>query len=229
MPDMRTAFNARLSAIDEQVLEMSRHVHDAMRMATRALLETDLGLAESVIADDADLDARAHLVEDATFQVLARQQPVAQDLRFLLAALHNAAALERMGDLTVHIAKTARMRYPNAVIPEELRGIVVDMGEVASQMMTKTGSALAGRDPSATRALRDLDPQMDRLHRELFIIVLSPAWEYGVRAAVDITLLSRYYERFADHAVTIGDRLDHVATGQGPVVPRQVQGSDNPR
>ncbi len=228
---MRTAFNARLSAVDDQVLDMSRHVQDAMRTATRALVETDLGLAESVIADDADLDARAHLVEDAIFQMLAQQQPVAQDLRFLLAALHNAAALERMGDLTVHIAKTARMRYPNAVLPEELRGLVIDMSAVASQMIAKVESALARRNRSSARALGDLEHDMDRLYRELFIIVLSPAWEYGVRAAVDITLLSRYYERFADHAVSIGDRLVHVATGADhePVVPRQVNRPANPR
>ncbi len=228
---MRTAFNARLSAVDDRVLDMSRHVQDAMRTATRALVETDLGLAESVIADDADLDARAHLVEDAIFQMLAQQQPVAQDLRFLLAALHNAAALERMGDLTVHIAKTARMRYPNAVLPEELRGLVIDMAAVASQMIAKVESGLARRNRSCARALGDLHHDMDRLHRELFIIVLSPAWEYGVRAAVDITLLSRYYERFADHAVSIGDRLVHVATGadQEPVVPRQVNRPANPR
>lgn len=228
---MRTAFNARLSAIDDQVLEMSRHVQDAMRTATRALAETDLSLAESVIAADADLDVRAHLVQDAIFQTLAQQQPVAQDLRFLLAALHNAAALERMGDLTVHIAKTARMRYPDAVLPEELRGLVVDMAAVAAQLIAEVESALARRNRLSARALRDLEHDMDRLHRELFIIVLSPAWEYGVRAAVDITLLSRYYERFADHAVTVGDRLVHVSTGadHAPVVPRQVNRPANPR
>lgn len=228
---MRTAFNARLASIDDQVLDMARHVRTAMRAATTALLETDLRLSESVIADDADLDTRAHGVEEAVYQLLAQQQPVAQDLRFLLAALHNAAALERMGDLVVHIAKTARMRYPTAVVPSELRGIIVDMGAVASQMIASTAVALARHDLTQARALRDMDREMDRLHRELFIIVLSPAWEYGVQAAVDITLLSRYFERFADHAVTIGDRIVHVATGSSPepAVPRQMNGPVNPR
>ncbi|MCB0898057.1 MAG: phosphate signaling complex protein PhoU [Actinobacteria bacterium] len=228
---MRTAFNARLATIDDQVLAMARHVRTAMHAATKALLETDLHLAESVITDDADLDNRAHEVEESVYRLLAQQQPVAQDLRFLLAALHNASALERMGDLVMHIAKTARMRYPMAVVPTELRGIIVDMGTVASQMVANTAVALARQDLTTARSLRDMDREMDRLHRELFIIVLSPAWEYGVQAAVDITLLSRYFERFADHAVTIGDRVVHVATGAStePVVPRQVNGPVNPR
>lgn len=228
---MRTAFNARLAAIDDQIVQMSRQVQRAMSEATSSLLETDLGLAESVIERDAELDHLARKVEECTFQVLAQQQPVAQDLRFLLAALHHASALERMGGLAVHIAKTARMRYPNAVVPEELRGIVVDMAAVASQMIATTGIALARRDLAAARSLRDTDREMDRLHRELFIIVLSPAWDYGVQAAIDITLLSRYYERFADNAVTIGDRLVHVAEGVGhePVLPRQVNTSVDPR
>jgi phosphate transport system protein len=226
---MRTAFHARLAAIDDQVLDMSRRVRRALGSATAALLETDLGIAESVIELDADLDALAHQVEEGVFGLLAQQQPVAQDLRFLLAAVHNASALERMGDLAVHIAKTTRMRYPIPVVPNELRGIIVDTSTVASQMITKTGVALARKDVASARALPDMDREMDRLHRELFIIVLSPAWEYGVRAAVDITLLSRYYERFADYAVTIGDRLVHVALGSAPGVPPQVNGSVNPR
>ena len=121
-----------------------------------------------------------------------------------------------MGDLAVHIAKTTRMRYPIPVVPSELRGIIVDTSTVASQMITKTGVALAREDVSSARALRDMDREMDRLHRELFIIVLSPAWEYGVRAAVDITLLSRYYERFADHAVEISRRVIFQVTGRLP-------------
>ncbi len=227
---MRTAFHARLAAIDDQVLDMSRLVRHAMRSATSALLDTDLALAESVIEHDSDIDDLAHAVEEGTFQLLAQQQPVAQDLRFLLASLHNAATLARMGDLATHIAKTTRMRYPMEVVPKELRGLVVDMGAVASRMIANTAVALTRRDTSAARSLRDMDREMDRLYRELFIIVLSPAWEYGVQAAVDITLLGRYYERFADHAVTIGDRLVHVATGiQDPPVPRQVNGPVNPR
>jgi phosphate transport system protein len=219
---MRTAFHPRLVAIDDQVRDMCGVVRGAMHAATAALSETDLGLAESVIENDAQLDTSAHEVEDRIFHLLAQHQPVAQNLRFLLAALHTAAALERMGDLAVHVAKTTRMRYPMPVIPTDLRGLVADMGAIASQMITTADVALERGDPSTARVLRDLDREMHRLHRELFIITCSPAWEHGVPAAVDISLLSRSYELFADHAVTIGERSVHV-------IPQQVNGSVNLR
>lgn len=211
---MRTAFHDRLAAINEELVDMTRRVGSEMNRATQSLLDADLALAESVISADSRLDAVAAQVEEEAFSLVAQQQPVAQDLRSLLAALRISASLERMGDLAVHVAKAARLRYPLPAVPTELRGVVVDMGAVAQRMVEETGIALARHDVVSAGQLRAMDREMDRLHREMFSIVLSPAWSYGTEAAVDVTLISRYYERFADHAVTIGKRVIHVVTGE---------------
>lgn len=211
---MRTVFHARMAAIDDELVDMTRRVGSAMNRATQSLLDADLALAESVISADSRLDAVAAQVEEEAFSLVAQQQPVAQDLRALLAALRISSSLERMGDLAVHVAKAARLRYPMPAVPMELRGVVVDMGAVAQRIVEDTGVALAHRDVVTAGQLRAIDREMDRLHREMFHIVLSPAWTYGVEAAVDATLISRYYERFADHAVTIGKRVIHVVTGE---------------
>lgn len=211
---MRTVFHAQLSAIDDELVDMTMRVGSAMNRATQSLLAADLALAESVIAADSDLDELAARIEEEALALVAQQQPVAQDLRALLAALRISGSLERMGDLAVHVAKAARMRYPIPAVPMELRGVVVDRGAVAQRMVEDTGVAIAHRDVVTARQLRAMDREMDRLHREMFSIVLAPAWPYGVEAAIDVTLISRYYERFADHAVTIGKRVIHVVTGE---------------
>jgi phosphate transport system protein len=185
-----------------------------MDRATRALLDADLALAESVIAGDDAIDAIASKVEADCFQVSARQQPVATDLRIVVASLRISASLERMGDLAAHIAKSARMRYPGSAVPAQLRPTFQSMGAVAQNVVAKTGSVIATKDVTMAADIQRTDEDMDRLHRELFQTVLAPTWEYGVEAAVDVTLLSRFYERFADHAVTIAKRVVYVATGE---------------
>ena len=211
---MRTAFHARLDAIDAQLVDMTGRVGVAMARATESLLGPDLNLAESVISADNALDDLTTRIEDEAVTLVAQQQPVAQDLRALLAALRISGSLERMGDLAVHVAKAARLRYPMAAVPAELGGVIVDMGSVAQRMVEQTAGAIENRDVAAAAQLRAMDREMDRLHREMFSIVLSPAWSYGTETAVDVTLLSRFYERFADHAVTIGKRVIHVVTGE---------------
>jgi phosphate transport system protein len=211
---MPTTYHDRLDAIDEGLVEMTRHVGGAMNRATESLLDADLALAESVIAADVQLDTLASQVEEEALALLAQEQAVALELRALMGAWRIAGTLERMGDLAVHVAKSARMRYPLPAIPMELRGVVGDMGAVARRMVDESGIALHRRDVLSAEQLRAMDREMNRLHREMFTIVLSPAWSHGVEAAVDATLISRYYERFADHAVTIGKRVVHVVTGE---------------
>ena len=186
----------------------------SMSRATQALLDADLHLAESVIAGDALIDDLAAQVEEDCFKVSARQAPVATDLRIVVAALRISASLERMGDLAAHIAKSARLRYPSSAVPEELRSTFQAMDEVAENVVAKTGAVIASKDISLAGDIARTDEEMDRLHRELFTAVLSPTWSHGVEAAVDITLLSRFYERFADHSVTIAKRVAYVVTGE---------------
>ena len=211
---MREVFHEKLDRVSEDLIEMTSLVGLSMSRATQALLDADLHLAESVIAGDALIDDLAAQVEDDCFKVSARQAPVATDLRIVVAALRISASLERMGDLAAHIAKSARLRYPSSAVPEELRSTFQAMDEVAENVVAKTGAVIASKDISLAGDIARTDEEMDRLHRELFTAVLSPTWSHGVEAAVDITLLSRFYERFADHSVTIAKRVAYVVTGE---------------
>jgi phosphate transport system protein len=193
---------------------MTRLVGSAMARATQALLDADLALAEAVIADDERIDAVNHELEETCFQLTALQQPVATDLRITMSGLRMSASLERMGDLASHVAKQARLRYPRPAVPTELRSTFSEMGSLAQAIVAKTGAVIATKDISLAADIARHDTEMDRLHRELFTIVLSPSWSHGVEAAIDVTLLSRYYERYADHAVTITKRVVHIVTGE---------------
>ncbi|MBP7971560.1 MAG: phosphate signaling complex protein PhoU [Candidatus Nanopelagicales bacterium] len=216
---MRTTYHEELEDFDEKLVELTRLVDAAMLAATQSLLDADLSKAEAVIAGDDAIDVLAADLEDRALNLVALQAPVATELRVLLSGLRISASLERMGDLATHVAKATRMRYPAHAVPAELRGIFIEMGSVAERIVRRTGEVLSERDVPGAEGLAAMDDDMDRLHRELFQAVLDPTWPYGIEAAVDITLLSRYYERFADHAVTIGMRVVHIVTGE-PYVSR---------
>jgi phosphate transport system protein len=211
---MRQAYRESLREIDTQLVEMTRLVGRAMSKATQALLDADLVLAEEVIGEDTILDTIYLDLDERATQIVALQQPVATELRRLLSGLRIASSLERMGDLAVHIAKTTRLRYPDSVVPVELRGVISDMGAVAQRIVHQTGAAMASHSVEQAQRAVSTDDQMNRLHREMFNIMLSPAWTHGVEAAIDLTLVSRFYERFADHAVTINKRIVHIVTGE---------------
>ncbi len=211
---MRTAYHEQLDAFDSALVELTQLVGSAMTRATESILDADLGKAQAVIRGDDAIDAVAADLEDQSIHLVALQAPVATDLRVLMSGLRISASLERMGDLAVHVAKATRLRYPASAVPAELRGVITEMGLVAERIVERTGEVLASRDVARAAGLAVIDDEMDRLHRELFAIVLSPTWVYGVEAAIDATLVSRYYERFADHAVTIGKRVIHIVTGE---------------
>ena len=211
---MRSAYDEELIAVNEDLVQMTRLVGSAMNRATQALLDADLDLAEQVIASDAQVDALTGSVEERCFDLVALQQPVARDLRIIIGALRIAASLERMGDLAEHVAKQARMRYPRPAIPQELRGTFAEMGGLAEAIVSKTGAVIASKDVSLAADIAAHDEAVDRLHRELFRIVLSPSWTHGIEAAIDVTLLSRYYERYADHAVSVTRRVVTIVTGE---------------
>jgi phosphate transport system protein len=214
---MRQTFHDELDQIGRSLVEMNALVSVAMQRATAALLNADLNLAERVISDDGKIDAVRDELEGKAFDLLARQQPVAGDLRIIVTSLRMVADLERMGDLALHIAKVARMRYPSSAVPTELRETILEMGRVAERIAGKAGDAIAGKDTALAEELERDDDAMDTLHRRLFAILLSDDWAHGVEAAVDIALLGRYYERIADHAVSVGNRVVFVVTGQFPV------------
>jgi len=211
---MREQFHGELAALSEQMVEMTRLVGSAINRASTALLDADLSLAESVIKADEKVDELQEIVEEKSLEILARQAPVATDLRTVVTGLRMTADLERMGDLARHVAKLARLRYPDSAVPAELRGTILEMSQVAERVIIKTGSVIASRDLALAAEVEKDDDAMDRLHREIFRLLLAPTWDHGIESAVDITLCGRYYERFADHGVSVARRVVYLVTGE---------------
>ncbi len=216
---MRDVYHEQLDAITASLIEMSRLVGSAISRSTTALLDADLSLAQSVVDGDAEVDEIYRHVEESVIDVMARQQPVASDLRTLTTSLRISAELERSGDLALHLAKLARRRYPSSAIPPELRDTIVEMGQVAERIVAKAGSVIASRDVQRAGELESDDDVMDELHRKLFNRMLSDDWSHGVDTAIDIALAGRYYERFADHAVSVARRVVFLVTGERVAAP----------
>ena len=220
---MRDAYHEDLDAITDHLVDMAGLVGSMMGRATTALLDADLAMAEGVISGDDAVDALYAKVEGLALDLLARQQPVASDLRAIITSLRMVADLERMGDHALHVAKVARRRYPDPAIPRELRSTVLEMGQVAQQIVEKAGSVIAGRDVSLALELESDDDVMDDYQKKLFTRLLSDERRYSVEAAIDVTLCGRYYERFADHAVSVARRVVFLVTGErSGVVPAEV-------
>ncbi|GAA3443881.1 phosphate signaling complex protein PhoU [Planomonospora venezuelensis] len=213
---MRDAYHEDLDALTVKLVEMTRLVRSAIARATTALLDSDLELAESVISRDAEVDRLFAEIEASIFDLMARQQPVAVDLRMIITALRMGTDLERMGDLAQHVAKVARLRHPDSAIPPELRATILEMGQIAERLVTKTGSCIASRDVESALELEHDDDAMDKLHRRLFRVLMAPDWRHGVEPAIDVTLIGRYYERYADHAVRVARDVVYLVTGSRP-------------
>lgn len=213
---MRDLYHDELDEIGRSLLAMTSMAATAMERATNALLDGDLAGAERVVSDDVAIDALRRDLEVRAFSLLSLQQPVATDLRLIVTTLHIVADLERMGDLALHVAKVARMRYPELAVPEELRDVISQMGTVALSLVEKVGEVIKGRDVELAKEIEVEDDSMDALHRKLFTVVLSDNWNRGTEAAIDMALLGRYYERYADHAVAIARRIVFIATGEMP-------------
>ena len=211
---MRNTYHDELDAISASLVEMTNLVGSAMSRATTALLDADLTMAEKVITNDDVVDALYRDIENKAFDLLARQQPVASDLRVIVTSLRMVADLERMGDNAAHVAKIARRRYPASAVPPTLRSTVLEMGHAAEEIVAKAGSVIASRDIEMAAQLEKDDDVMDELHRQLFRAILDDRWAEGVEPAIDITLAGRYYERFADHAVSVARRVVYLVTGE---------------
>ena len=193
---------------------MANLVIGAMDDATTALLIPDLALAEKVIAADDAIDHLQHELDARTIDLMARQQPVASDLRTLVTSLRMSADLERMGDMAHHIAKQARIRYPNRSVPDELVKTIEEMGRVSHKIIDKLALVMESRDLNRAVEIAIDDDEMDKLHRELIAVILDDNWKHGAEVAIDMTLLGRYYERCCDHAVSISRRVYFLVTGE---------------
>ncbi|MGW4769365.1 phosphate signaling complex protein PhoU [Nocardia sp. NPDC004278] len=213
---MRVIYNEQMADLAHLLGEMAGLAGSAMDRATQSLLQADLTLAESVISEDDRISEMITDAEEKAFALLALQAPVAGDLRQVVSAIQIVQDVNRMGALALHVAKVTRRRHPNHALPEAVNGYFAEMGRIAVNMGESAREVLETRDPERAAQLNEDDEAMDDLHRHLFTLLMDRDWKYGVAAAVDVTLLGRYYERFADHAVEIGRRVIFLVTGVLP-------------
>ena len=214
MPLIRSVFQDELDSVSQTLFELSVMVSDSMAKATRALMSKNLSLAEEVISYDEKIDTVQHDLDARIIDIIARQQPVASDLRALVTALRMSADLERMGDLADHVAKVVRLRHPASAVPDQLMSLIESMGVTAEKIAAKTGVVISTRDTTLAAQVEKDDDEMDLLHRQLISTLIAPTWEHGVETAIDLTLLGRYYERYADHAVSVARRVIFLVTGR---------------
>ena len=213
---MRTVFHEQLDSLTETLSQMCGLAGVAMERATQALLQANLTIAETVIGDHERLARMQTGAEEAAFVLLALQAPVATDLRTIVGSMQNVADAERMGGLALHVAKIARRRHPASTLPEQVNGYFTEMGRIAVDLGNSAKDVVLSGDPEQAAQISRDDVEMDQLHQQLFALLKDKEWAHGVAAAVDVALLGRFYERFADHAVEIGRRVVFQATGETP-------------
>jgi phosphate transport system protein len=210
---MRAVFQQELQDVQERLVEISGLVASSIERATQAFNESNVALAETVIEEDQKIDSLAAELDELAIQILARQNPVARDLRIVVSALRISASLERMGDMAEHIAQLARYRFPEKVVPKGLRSTFRDMGSLDVEIAKKLTELLRTEDLAIAEDIRNEDDKVDALHLSVFDKVLGETWKGAAVDTVDATLASRYHERFADHAVSIAKKVQYLATG----------------
>jgi phosphate transport system protein len=210
---VREVFQQELREVQDRLVEIAGLVADSIANATSAFNDSNVTLAETVIADDVHIDAAAAELDELAIDILARQQPVARDLRIVVSALRISASLERMGDMSEHIAQLARYRFPDKVVPRSLRTTFAEMGQLDVGIARMLVELLRTEDMSVAEAIRNEDDKVDALHLSVFDKVLGETWKGAAVDTVDATLASRYHERFADHAVSIAKKVQYLATG----------------
>lgn len=211
---IRSVFQDELDSVSQSLVDLCEKVAGTMQKATQSMLTCDLKLAEEIIASDIAIDDFQHDLDARIIDIVARQQPVASDLRALATALRMSADLERMGDLAHHVAKITRLRHPQSAIPAELQHIFESLGKAAEKIARKTAVVINTRDTEMALEVEKDDDEIDDLHRQLITALVAPNWKHGVETAVDLTLLGRYYERYADHAVSVSRRVYFLVTGK---------------
>jgi len=210
---MREVFQSELAEVQSRLVEISRLVAISIDKATQAFNESDVGLAEEAITADERIDELTGELDELAITILARQQPVARDLRIVVSALRISASLERMGDLSTHIAQLTRYRFPDKVIPKALRSTFAQMGAHDVSIAKMLTELLTTEDMKLAEAIRREDDTVDALHVSVFDAVLGDSWKGQAADTVDATLASRYHERFADHAVSIAKKVQYLGTG----------------
>jgi phosphate transport system protein len=211
---MRAVFQQELKEVQARLVELATGAQKIMHKASGAFLTSDVSLADEALALADKNEEKALGLDELVIKILATQSPVAKDLRILVSALRMSASLERMGSLASHIAAIARYRYPGSAIPEALRETFAEMAKIDLELAEKAVTLLENTDVDLAREIQARDEAVDLLHRRVFDIVLAPDWSENAMYTVDVTLASRYFERFADHVVDISAKVSFLQTGE---------------
>ncbi len=214
---MRDEFHGELRRLGEQLTEMCELATTTMRQATTAVLNADVELAEHVRRSDATLDDSRAVCEEHALRLLTLQAPVAGDLRLVLAVLYCVVKVERMGDLTVHIADSVRYAAPDHPVPPAVHGSIDELGRLTVGMAERVRALVVGEAVADDVAdLERTDDSVDDLCGRLRVTIVDGDWPYDVGTALRLALLARFYERFADQAVSVARRLVFATTGTLP-------------
>jgi phosphate transport system protein len=211
---MHGIFQNELADVQSRLIGLAQNAQSIMDKASRAFLNSDVTLADEALALAGTNETKALDLDELVIKVLSTQSPVARDLRILVSALRMSASLERMGSLSSHIAAIARYRYPGSAIPTSLRQTFEDMARINLELVGKAITLLQNTDLDLVREIQARDEAVDRLHRKVFDVVLNPEWKENAMYTVDVTLASRYFERFADHVVDISSKVSFLQTGE---------------
>ncbi len=212
-PPVRKVFQAELHQVGEELIQIATLVQQALGSARTAFLDADIQVAEEVISNDARIDFLQNDLDERSIDILALQSPVASDLRMIVGALRMSASLERMGDLARHLAQLARLRFPEPVLPEAMRGHFEEMFDIDARLIERVISVLEDRDISEADQIFALKSELNLKHQQVFEMLADPDWDSSVPTAVDVTLASRYLERIGDHGVSVARKVSYLVTG----------------
>src|SRR5699024_2854452 len=201
-------------AVGDQLVEMATLVNRAMKQARVAMESQDLGLAETVITQDARIDYLQHALDERSIELLLLQSPVATDLRVLISALRVSSSMERMGDLARHVSALTRLRHPDPLIPEPSQVEVQEMAELTVQIGERLEQLMTNYDLTHGREIVKLNNEIDLLHTRIMTCVRDDEWKIDARQSQDLTLLVMRLERFGDHAVSISRKIAYLVTGE---------------
>ena len=210
---MRDIFNQELRQLGSDLESMARQVATAIERASESLRNGDIIIAEQVIDADERINDLQRDIDDLCVMLLARQQPVAGDLRAVISALRMAQTLERQGDLARHVASIARGRYPEPPVPEPVMGLILRMADAAVRAGQNTSRLVATRDLELAALIEAQDAELDALHRRSFTMILDPANDLTRQQVVDAVLMGRFLERFGDHSTSVARRVSYLVLG----------------
>jgi len=210
---MREVFQSELREVQDRLVEIAADANRIMEQASKAFISSDVTLADQALANADAIHEKALSLDELVIRILAQQSPVSRDLRILVSALRISASLERMGALAGHIAQIARFRYPGSAVPASLLATFEEMGKLDLELGKKVIKLLKNTDVDLAKEIQAEDERVDQLHRNVFDVVLSDDWKENAVFTVDVTLASRYHERYADHVVDISSKVSYLTTG----------------